>query len=244
MEDVTWNLWHGCHKTSEGCKNCYVYRMDSSFEKDSSIVKKTRNFNLPVKRTRLGEYKIPSGTDIYTCFTSDFFLEDADEWRVDAWRMIRERSDCRFIIFTKRIERIYDCLPSDWLDGYDNVVIGCTVENQKRADLRLPVFLNAPIKHRYIICEPLLENIDASKYLDSSKIEQVLVGGESGENARVCDFNWVLNLRQQCENNSISFKYHQTGAKLIKDGRLFRIDRKLQHSQADKANINLGKAEF
>ncbi len=243
MESVTWNLWHGCHKISEGCRHCYVYRTDSKYEKDSSVVTKTQNFNLPVKRGRDRNYKVPSGSVIYTCFTSDFFLEDADEWRIDAWKMIRERSDCQFVIFTKRIDRFYKSLPTDWLDGYGNVAIGCTVENQKAADYRLPIFLEAPIKHRHIICAPLLGNIELSDYL-SSGIESVSVGGESGNEARACDFQWVLNIREQCVKKNVPFRFHQTGARLIKDGKLYRIERKFQHSQAHKAGIDFGKTEF
>ncbi len=157
---VTWNPWHGCHKISTGCQNCYVYRQDSKFEKDSSIVKKTNNFNLPIKRTRSKEYKIPSGDMVYTCFTSDFLLEVADDWRIDAWRMIAERRDLKFLFITKRIHRFHVSLPDDWGDGYENVAVGCTVENQERADYRLPIFLNLPIKHRLIICEPLLTDIN------------------------------------------------------------------------------------
>jgi len=66
-----WNLWHGCHKISEGCRNCYVYRADAKHGRDSSAVAKTGNFNLPVKRNRQREYKIPSGETVNTCFTSD-----------------------------------------------------------------------------------------------------------------------------------------------------------------------------
>lgn len=240
MEDYTWNLWHGCRKISEGCKNCYVYSMDFSFEKDSTVISKTQNFNLPVKRSRNGGYKIPSGSFIYTCFTSDFLLEEADGWRVDAWKMMRERSDCTFCFFTKRIERLEAVLPTDWQDGYENVIIGCTAENQRQADRRLPIFLKAPIKHRQIICAPLIENIELSKYLDRDLIELVSVGGESGSAARPCNFDWVLNIRRQCVEKGIAFTFHQTGAKLIKDGRLYKIERKFQHSQAAKANINFG----
>ena len=150
MHAVEWNPWHGCHKISEGCQNCYVYRRDGSVDRDASVVTKTQNFNLPVRCSRNGEYKIPLGSLVWTCFTSDFFIEEADEWRTDAWKMIKERSDCTFIFITKRIDRIYDCIPSDWGEGYDNVHIGCTVENQKRADERLPLFLSAPAKHRFI----------------------------------------------------------------------------------------------
>ncbi len=49
-----WNLWHGCHKKSEGCKHCYVFRRDAEYEKDSRIVTKTASFNLPIRRDRWG----------------------------------------------------------------------------------------------------------------------------------------------------------------------------------------------
>lgn len=237
MEQVFWNPWHGCHKHSEGCANCYVYRRDSSVDRDASVVTKTQSFNLPVGRSRSREYKLKSGSLVWACFTSDFFVEEADEWRTDAWKMIRERTDCTFIIPTKRIERFTVSLPSDWDDGYDNVIVCCTVENQKRADERLPVFLSLPIKHRWIFCEPLLERIDIEKYLGTG-IDKVSVGGESGSNARVCDFEWVKYLSVQARRKNVSFTYHQTGAKLLKDGRLYRIDRKFQHSQAKKAGLD------
>ena len=51
-EGQTWNLWHGCHKKSEGCQHCYVYRRDAEFEKDSNIVTKTASFNLPIRQDR------------------------------------------------------------------------------------------------------------------------------------------------------------------------------------------------
>lgn len=137
-----WNPWHGCKKISPGCLNCYVYRRDAEFGKDSSIITKTASFQLPVKRSRNGEHKIqPDGECVYTCMTSDFFLEEADEWRPEAWNMIRERSDLRFVIITKRIHRFRVGLPADWGEGYHHVIICCTCENQKMAEARLPVFL-------------------------------------------------------------------------------------------------------
>ena len=90
-----WNLWHGCHKLSEGCRHCYVYRTDGKYGKDSSVVTKTEKFDLPLLRKKNGTYKIPSGNLVYTCFTSDFLIEDADEWRAEAWEMMRIRQDLR-----------------------------------------------------------------------------------------------------------------------------------------------------
>ena len=120
---------------------------------------------------------------MFTCFTSDFLLKDADEWRGECWKMMRERRDCWFYFFTKRIDRLEECLPPDWGEGYDNVLIGCTVENQSMADYRLPIFRALPVKHRSIIAAPLLEGLDISKYLDDN-LEEVSVGGESGRDAR------------------------------------------------------------
>ena len=148
------------------------------------------------------------------------------------------RADCEFYFFTKRIDRLEKCLPKDWGDGYNNVAIGCTVENQDRADYRLPFFLSLPIKHRLIVVAPMIEKIDLVKDLDPVLIEEVSVGGESGKYARYLDFNWVLNLRDQCIKAKIPFNFHQTGSHIIKDGKLYNVPRQYQHSQARKANVD------
>lgn len=234
-----WNPWHGCTKISPGCKYCYVYRQDEMYGSttDSSLCHKNAAFDLPLKRKRDGTYKIPSGKIVFTCFTSDFLLPDADAWRADCWNMIKRRSDCWFYFFTKRIDRLADCLPDDWGNGYDNVLIGCTVENQDRANYRLPIFLSLPIKHKSIIVAPILEKIHLSAYLHDS-IEEVSVSGESGSAARPCNYDWILDLRRQCIEKNIPFRFHQTGAHFIKDKKLYQIKRKDQISQARKANID------
>lgn len=235
-----WNPWHGCHKISEGCRHCYVYREDAAFgiSQSSSEVRRTSNFNLPLRRDRKRNLKFPSGTEFALCFTSDFLIEEADEWREEIWNIIRERTDCRFFFFTKRIERLARCLPSDWGNGYDNVGIGCTVENQDRADYRMPVFLSLPIRHRMVIVAPMIERVDLRKYLDPALVEEVSVGGESGKYARPLDFNWVVDLREQCLDAGVRFTFHQTGSYLIKDGRQYHIPREHQHSQAKKSGLN------
>ncbi len=234
-----WNPWHGCTKISTGCKYCYVYRQDEMYgsAKSSSHCKKNLDFNKPLKRKRDKSYKIPPNSIVFTCFTSDFLLEDADEWRDECWKMMKERSDCYFYFFTKRIHRLKECLPDDWGDGYDNVLIGCTIENQEMGDYRLPIFKSLQIKHKSIIVAPMLSKIDISKYLDST-VEEVSVGGESGVDARPCNYDWILYLREQCISANVPFRFHQTGARLIKDGKEYCILRRYQHSQAKKANIN------
>ena len=232
-----WNPWHGCHKLSAGCGNCYVYRTDGKHGIDSSVVVKTKSFGLPVQKKRDGSYKIGAGEMVYTCFSSDFFVEDADEWRGEAWEMIRSRPDLRFLMITKRIDRLQAVVPDDWGEGYDNVTICCTMENQERADYRLPIYRAAPVKHKIIVCEPLLSAVDLSPYL-GAWVEQVIVGGESGREARTCHYDWVLGIRRQCVEHGISFRFRQTGARLLKDGQLYRIRRQFQHSQARKAGID------
>lgn len=234
-----WNPWHGCHKKSAGCLNCYMFRRDSLYDKDSNKVEKTKDFNLGIKKHRDGSYYISSGDTVYTCMTSDFFIEEADEWRNEIWDIMRKRHDLYFIIITKRIERFMSCIPNDWNDGYDNVTIISTIENQKVADERLPIFVDLPIKHREIIEEPILEKIDIEKYLNTNKIEHVTCGGESGPRARQCNFEWVLNTREQCLNYNVPFYFKQTGANFIKDGKRYNIARKEQMRQASKANIDL-----
>lgn len=234
-----WNPWHGCHKKSAGCLHCYMFRRDSMYEKDSTKVEKTKDFNLAMKKHRDGSYYLKPGENVYTCMTSDFFIEEADAWRNGIWEMIKVRQDLHFTIITKRIERFEDCIPDDWNDGYDNVTICATCENQKTADERLPLLLSLPIKHREIIHEPMLEEIHTEKYLESHQIEHVTCGGESGENARECHYEWILNMREQCGKFQVPFYFKQTGANFVKEGRKYNIPRKEQLKQAHKANIDL-----
>ena len=206
-ETVTWNLWCGCSKVSWGCQHCYMFRRFESVGKDPTVVRKTQNFNLPIRKLKAGSYKglykVPEGSHIYTCFSSDFFHKDADEWRDEAWSMIRERSDCTFFMITKRPERIEATLPPDWGSGWDHVTIAVTTENQWAADKRLPCYLSLPLLHRSVMVEPMLSAVNLRPYLESGLIESVSVGGESGPEARPCDYAWVLDLHLQCVPNSV-----------------------------------------
>ena len=203
---IIWNPWHGCHKKSAGCLNCYMFRRDAKYELDSTIVNKTKSFDEAIKKHRDGTYYMQNdGGYVYICMTSDFFIEEADAWRKEIWKMVKIRQDLKFFIVTKRIERFRVSLPDDWGDGYPNVTICSTVENQKTADERLPILLSLPIKHKEIIHEPMLEKIEIEKYLKSGQIERVTCGGESGPNARVCDYDWILYTKNQCEKYYVPF---------------------------------------
>ena len=245
---VTWNGIHGCTRHSAGCLHCYMFRRDESVGNDPTVVRKTQSFNLPVRRFHAGRYKglykVPAGSHIYTCFSSDFFHKDADDWRPEMWDMMRERSDCTFFMITKRPERIKDHLPSDWNEGWHHVTIAVTCENQAMADRRLPVYLSLPLSHYAVMVEPMLTAVNLrpffNQYLRDGRplIEAVSAGGESGPEARPCDYAWVLDLHKQCVESRVSFSYHQTGARLIKNGKEYLIPRKRQHEQAHKAHLD------
>jgi len=254
-ETVTWNLWHGCTKVSAGCQHCYMYRRDEAVGKDPTKVVKTLAFNLPIRILKSGEhkgkYKIPPGSHIYTCFSSDFFHPAADEWRDEAWNMIRTRSDCTFFMITKRPERIAEHLPSDWNGGcgngdygnragWDHVTIAVTCENQAMTNKRLPVYLALPLRHHSVMIEPMLTTVNLRPFFRDYPdiIESVSVGGESGPDARPCDYAWVLDVHMQCVENGVAFSYHQTGARLIKGGKEYLIPREYQHEQAHKARLD------
>lgn len=238
MHDI-WNPWHGCRKISEGCANCYMYFLDKVRDQDGSRIYKTNNFYYPLSKTKEGVYRIKSGEMIRVCMTSDFFLEEADSWRPEAWSVMRERSDVIFFLLTKRPERVLRCLPSDWNEGWENIFFNVSAENQRRADERIPILLELPFKHKGIMCAPLIGSVSIEKYLVSGKIEQVIAGGENYEGSRPCDFDWIKQLRKECENHGITFAFIETGTIFIKDGREYRLKSKsLQSLMAYKSGMS------
>ena len=215
--------------------HCYIHKGDAKRGINTNDIVKTKDFCKPVEKLKNGSYKLKSGI-VYTCFSTDFLLQEADGWREECWKMIRQRADCTFLFLTKRIERFMACIPEDWGNGYENVVVCCTVENQDNADRKLSVFQTLPIKHKCITAQPLIGPIDLEKYLDH--IELVVVGGESDRDARVFDYDWVLDIREQCIRKHVSFEFRQCGTYFIKDGKQYRLQKKDLCSQARKANIN------
>lgn len=230
---IIWNPWHGCHKISEGCQHCYMYFLDGKRGIDTSKVFKTANFDMPLQRKRDERFKYPSGMEMYVGLSTDFFVEEADEWRDDAWKIIKARPDMVFRILTKRAHRINSCLPKDWGDGYENVLLCVTTENQKRADERLPILLDLPAKHKGFMAAPFIGPVDASSYLTTGQIEEVLCGGENYDGARPCHYEWVKFLSDQCKAHQVTFNFIETGTCFVKDGRTYHIkDKQVQSQQA------------
>ncbi|MBO5560771.1 MAG: DUF5131 family protein [Firmicutes bacterium] len=202
-----------------------MYFLDRMRDMDGSQIFRTKTgFNYPLQKDRKGNYKIKSGEMIRVCMTSDFFLEEADKWRDEAWEIMRIRSDVIFFLLTKRPERVEKCLPRDWNDGWDNIFFNVTAENQRRADERIPILLDLPFRHKGVMCAPFIGPVSIRKYLETGQIEQVLCDGENYDGARPCNFDWVKLLRDECADNNITFVFCGTGRRFIKDGKLYKIE--------------------
>lgn len=135
-------------------------------------------------------------------------------------------------------------LPVDWGEGYDNINIGCTVENQEMADYRLPLFLSYPIKRRFIGVSPMLESMDLSPYLYG--VQHVTVSGENGGDGRACDYDWVLSIREQCQNSATTFWFKSTGTFFRQDGIVTKINPFQQSNAAKEFELDIsdGKKLF
>lgn len=234
--DATWNPWQGCTKVSEACDHCYMFRDMRRWGRDPSVVRKSADatWSLPIKRVK-GKYVIPDGWKVFTCSWSDWFHKAADAWRPQAWDIIRQRPRVIFQIVTKRTERIRDCLPPDWGDGWPNVWLIATVENQHWADVRVPQLLEVPAAVRGLSIEPLLGPLELWKsfpcayYCDESighvshpflpdangcnsgGIDWIIAGGESGAHARPSHPDWIRSLRDQCQAAGVAFFFKQWG---------------------------------
>ena len=244
MHDI-WNPWHGCVRISPGCANCYMYTLDQQRGKSGADIYRTNNFNYPLQKDRHGNYKVKSGELIRVCMTSDFFLPEADQWRAEAWDIMHRRPDVIFYLLTKRPERVANCLPDDFGDGWENIWFNVTCENQQMADKRLPYLKELPFRHKGVMCAPLIGPVSLLPYLEDGFIEQVICGGENYAGSRPCNFDWVLALHHECRQANVSFSFIEIGSNFVKNGRHYRLGSKQkQAEQAFKAGLNfIGKPQ-
>ena len=143
------------------------------------------------------------------------------------------RPDVRFYLLTKRVPRIAECLPADWGEGYENVELNITCENQRTFDERWPIFERIPAKHKGLNLAPLIGDLDITPALASGQIESVCLGGEGFGGKRPCHYEWVKNISDTCLKYRVNFTFNATGAVFVKDGKTYHI--KLQRIQAIQA---------
>jgi protein gp37 len=237
--DFTWNPVTGCSPISEGCQNCYAEKAARRFYKTPEKYKNRINqpfFEVTTHPDRLAEpLKRKKPAKIFLCSMGDLFHDEVpDEFIRDVWIRMSWSSRHTFQILTKRPYRMFNLInrfnESKTCAGIKlplpNVWLGVTVENQQTADERIPLLLQTPAAKRFVSCEPLLGNIELSPeaiggYPSSDewartgpkypRLDWVIVGGETGPNARLCRESWVADIYDQCRAAKVPFFFKNYG---------------------------------
>lgn len=205
--DATWNPVTGCTKTSAGCAHCYAEMMSRRL-KAMGTPKYTNGFDVTLHEDALDEpKKWRKPRTIFVCSMSDLFHKDVPFEFVDkVMQVVKETPQHRYQLLTKRAERMEEYFRTRQVPG--NVWIGVTVEvkNSKGRIDNLRSIQNAPI--RFLSCEPLLEDLGD---LNLDGIDWIIVGGESGTQARPMKEEWVKHIKVQCDAADKAFFFKQWG---------------------------------
>ena len=230
----TMNFWMGCTPVSEACAHCYAYREMRRYGRDPETVTRTSATCWRQPR-RQGKRRWQAGDRVFVCSWSDFLHPAADAWRGEAWAVMYGRPDLIWLILTKRPERFAECLPEDWgPDGWPNVGLGVTVENQARANERIGRLLRTPAAVHFISYEPALGPVELEEWVprydfrptypyyrewlriqgiesdgepvkERDGVDWVIGGCESGPRRRASDIEWFRSLRGQCADAGVPF---------------------------------------
>jgi protein gp37 len=188
---ATWNPWMGCHKVSPACAHCYAEREMTRYGRDFDMPIRTKNptFFAPLK------WKEPHC--IFTCSWSDFFIEEADGWRGEAWNVIMQTPRHRYLVLTKRTNRI----ATSRLEWPTHIWLGASVETPRQYG-RIDDLREIPARIRFLSMEPLLAR---TMNTNLSGIHWVIVGTESGPNPRTTDLKWIRGIRDKCKDEGVAF---------------------------------------
>lgn len=220
--DHTFNPWWGCTKVSPGCANCYAESWAKRVGEQVWGAKQDRRFftdqhwREPLRWNADAE-KDKQRRRVFCASMADVFefRSDLNPWRTRLWELIGQTPWLDWLLLTKRPQNIASKVP--WTNNWpDNVWVGTTVEDQKRADERLPILLRLPAKCRFLSCEPLLGPVDLSAWAKKQSkhlhtIDWVIAGGESGPGARPMLPGWARQLRDQCQQFGVPFHFKQWG---------------------------------
>jgi protein gp37 len=224
--DFTWNPVTGCHKISPGCKNCYAETITTRFASTWGVNSFRDVITHPERLEEPGKNaKKWAGKKVFVCSMSDLFHEDVSDFFIlQVMQAIQQLPNTIFQIPTKRPERALE-----WFNQtksvriqLDNLWIGVSCEDQITANERIPYLLKIPAKVRFLSCEPLLGPIELRKvdqyknfwldgYAECPSIDWVIVGGESGHQARPMHPDWARSLRDQCRSARVPFFFKQWG---------------------------------
>lgn len=235
--DDTWNPAIGCTKVSAGCRGCYMMRGEARYGRDGTVVRRAApgTFDLPIKRDRQGAWKVAPGRLVFTASLTDIFHPDLDGYRDEVWARMEQRPDLLFLVLTKRPERIAGRLPAWWGEcGPKNVALGVSAEDQAAWDVRVPILRQVRARLRFVSVEPMIGPITNPHGLSTLEelversaatgayigpedrvyaagIGWVIIGGESGPNARPLHPRWAKNLIHDCDAAGVPVHFKQWG---------------------------------
>ena len=204
--DATWNPVTGCTKVSLGCKHCYAERMAKRLQKMGSA-RYTNAFNITLHEDLTDlpkKWKRPRR--VFVNSMSDLFHDAVPEEFIS--RVFTTMEACPqhvFQVLTKRSDRLEQL--SSRLPWPDNVWMGVSVENRKVVH-RIPHLANTSAAIKFLSVEPLIGPLDN---LPLNNIDWVIVGGESGPNARIMRAEWVETIYEQCKSANVAFFFKQWG---------------------------------
>lgn len=209
----TFNPWWGCTKVSDGCKHCYAETLSRRWGHDFWGPTKSRrlmsdaHWQEPLQwNSEAVETKIRPR--VFCASMADVFDERAPEGqRERLWELIRYTPNLDWQILTKRPQLILENLPHDWGEGYANVWLGTSVEDQ-RVICRVEQLQMVPAVVRFLSIEPLIGPLTN---LPLNGIHWVIVGGESGPGARPIQQEWVTDIRRECVAAEVAFFFKQWG---------------------------------
>jgi protein gp37 len=226
--DHTFNPWSGCHKVSPACTNCYAAALPPAMRRGAEWGVNTER--IPASdaywRQPLAWDKAATKAGVrrrvFCASVADVFeaRDDLGEHRARLFETIERTPNLDWLLLTKRPEEMVRRAPERWAGGWPaNVWAGTTVEDQRRADERIPHLLRVPAKVRFLSCEPLLGAIDlaytcfngADSFGQMPGISWVIAGGESGRRARPSHPAWFRALRDQCRAAGVPFFFKQWG---------------------------------
>ncbi len=214
--EATWNPTSGCTKISSGCKNCYAERMSKRLQA-MGVDKYKDGFKLRMHPEVLSEpYSWRNPRTVFVNSMSDLFHENMPfDFIEKVFKVMNENPIHTFQVLTKRADILSQY--SDRLKWTKNIWMGVTVENQDNIS-RIDFLRKVKANVRFLSIEPLLGRIEN---LNLENIDWVIVGGESGPGARRMDESWVLEIKEQCINQSTPFFFKQWGGtNKKKNGRL------------------------
>lgn len=209
--EATWNPVTGCSKVSQGCKNCYALRDWPRLANNPKTIYFGRQFtDVAIHKERLQQpLRWTKPRLIFVNSMSDLFHESVPDEFIDQVFAVMALSEKHiFQVLTKRPERMCQYLNNPnrrHLIGdfgilkwpLPNVWLGVSVEDQQTADQRIPILLETPAAVRWVSAEPLLEPVDLGDAVNH--LDWLVIGGESGKDARPFDGEWAASLLDQCE---------------------------------------------